>query len=59
MNAHFSECVMKQAWSTGPDAGFPPATVKAGWDRGSLLVFVSLDDKDICSDAAENNLRMP
>ena len=46
-----------QAWLAATEQGFEPATVRAGWREGSLLVFAELSDADVFTRATRHNDR--
>ena len=46
---------LRQAWLTGQEPAFRPATVAVGWSPGEFLVFAEMEDDEIYSDAAGLN----
>lgn len=51
-------CVLQQAWRSGPETNFSPATVRAGWRNETLLLLAELEDAEIFTFAQQPNERL-
>lgn len=49
--------LLGQAWRGAPESDFAPATVRTGWQDGSLFVFAELTDIDVFTRARQHNER--